>query len=189
MLAPMIGPEFARRTQRIDGFNETKKPGPLSSPCEHLAPGTGPPGHLLSYSPRPALTAPATSARVRAPSAKDAHNMYQHSSDALEILTDHAEIQARIFRGAIAEKKGLKDFPFFCHARGGIPGPGPRARASGPGPGDARGAVARMAAPGRPMRTARMARMRRPAARGPRPTTSSPLAGDPNTGSRVPNTS
>ena len=65
---------------------------------------------LLSYSPRPALTAPATSARARAPSAKDAHNMYQNSSDALEILTDHAEIQASIFRGAIAEKKELRDF-------------------------------------------------------------------------------
>ena len=45
--------------------------------------------------------------------------MYQNRSDALEILTDHAEIQASIFRGAIAEKKELKDIPFFCHARGG----------------------------------------------------------------------
>ena len=45
--------------------------------------------------------------------------MYQNRSDALEILTDHAGIQAIIFRGAIAEKKELKDIPFFCHARGG----------------------------------------------------------------------
>ena len=39
-----------------------------------------------------------------------ARAMYQNRSDALEILTDHAEIQASIFRGAIAEKKELRDF-------------------------------------------------------------------------------
>ena len=50
---------------------------------------------------------------------KDTHTMYQNRSDALDILTDHAEIQASIFRGAIAEKKELKDIPFFCNARGG----------------------------------------------------------------------
>ena len=54
---------------------------------------------------------------------------------ALEILTDHAEIQASIFRGAIAERKELKDFPFSAMpeeaSRALGPGPGP----PGPGPG------------------------------------------------------
>ena len=58
------------------------------------------------------------------------------AADALDILTDHAEIQANMFRGAIAEKEGAQRYRIFlpCPRRHPGPwaqGPGLRARARG----------------------------------------------------------